>query len=193
MVAGVPDAQRANGSALTEKQQHDPVQWMRLYWEQQNREDPGAFLVMTSVLRLHHLMTNALEHNLRTKFKISLTDYQILTALQLSETGTWLLSRMAWHLMVHATTVTLAVERLETKRHVTRHSHPHDKRTTLVTITDEGRQLADAATDALARMDFGLPGLTAPQARSLIATIGRLRAGAGDVDRSYESASTDLA
>jgi hypothetical protein len=62
-----------------------------------------------------------------------------------------------------------------------------------VTITDEGRQLADAATDALARMDFGLPGLTAPQARSLIATIGRLRAGAGDVDRSYESASSDLA
>jgi DNA-binding MarR family transcriptional regulator len=192
MVAGLPSAHRVNGSALTGKQQHDPVQWMRLYWEQQNDDDPSGFLAMSSLLRLHHLMTNALERCLRAEFTISLTDYQILKALQLSETGTWLLSRMAWHLMVHATTVTLAVERLAARDLVQRHSHPHDKRTTLVTITPDGRRLADAATDSLARMDFGLPGMTASQARSLIATMGRLRAGAGDLDRSYESAPSDL-
>lgn len=182
----------ADPSTLTDKQQHDPVQWMRFYAEQQNDHDAAGFLAMTSVLRLHHLMTTAVEKSLRTKFGISLTDYQILKALQLSESGTWLLSRLAWHLMVHATTVTLAVERLEAKRLVKRHSHPHDRRATLVTITADGRELADDATDALARVDFGLPGLTASQARSLTATIARLRVGAGDFDRAYGSAPSDL-
>ena len=93
--------------------------------------------------------------------------------------------RLAWHLMVHATTVTLAIERLETKQVVKRHSHPHDRRATLVTITDEGRALADEATRSLSRLDFGLPGLSPAQTRSLTATIARVRADAGDLDRSY--------
>ena len=81
---------------------------MRFYWEQQSDDDPSGFLALTSLLRLHDLMTTSVDNCLRNEFRIGLTDFQILKALQLSETGTWLLSRMAWHLMVHATTVTLA-------------------------------------------------------------------------------------
>jgi hypothetical protein len=88
VVAGVLPAHRANGSALTEKQQHDPLQWMRFYWEQHSDDDPSAFLAMTSVLRLHHLMTTSVDNCLRTEFGLGMTDYQILKALQLSETGT---------------------------------------------------------------------------------------------------------
>ena len=165
---------------------------MRYFWEQQSDDDPAGFLAMTSVLRLHHLMTASVENCLRTESSISLTDYQILKALELSQTGTWLLSRMAWHLMVHATTVTLAVERLEAKDLVKRSSHPHDKRATLVTVTDAGRKLADRATEALSRIDFGLPGLAPSQARSMTAAIARVRAVAGDQDRSYGSAPNDL-
>jgi DNA-binding MarR family transcriptional regulator len=192
-VDGVLPSHGPNGSALTEKQQHDPLQWMRYYWEQQTSDDPSGFLAMTSLLRLHHLMTTSVENCLRTEFKISLTDYQILKALELSDTGTWLLSRMAWHLMVHATTVTLAAERLESKQLVKRDSHPHDRRTTLVTITDAGRKLAGRATEALGRIEFGLPGLTASQAKTMTASIARVRAVAGDHDRSYGSAPNDLA
>ena len=83
---------------------------MRFYWEQQSDDDPSGFLALTSLLRLHDLMTTSVDNCLRNEFRIGLTDFQILKALQLSETGTWLLSRMAWHLMVHATTVTLAAE-----------------------------------------------------------------------------------
>jgi DNA-binding MarR family transcriptional regulator len=190
-VADPSTAHLSNGSALSSKQQQDPVQWMRFYAEQQSDDDPSGFLAMTSLLRLHHLMTTAVEHALRSEFNLALTDYQILKALQLSDAGTWLLSRMAWHLMVHATTVTLAVERLEARQLVKRHSHPHDRRATLVSITADGRELADDATDTLGRIDFGLPGLTRSQARSLTATIGRLRASAGDFDRAY-SAPRDL-
>jgi DNA-binding MarR family transcriptional regulator len=99
---------------------------------------------------------------------------------------------LAWHLLFHPTTVTLAVERLETRQLVKRHSHPRDRRATLVSITADGRKLAVDATDTLSRIDFGLPGLTRSQARSLTATIGRLRASAGDFDRAYGSAPNDL-
>jgi hypothetical protein len=61
-----------------------------------------------------------------------------------------------------------------------------------VTISDDGRELAEDATGALARIDFGLPGLTPAQARSLTATIARLRAVAGDIDRAHGSAPADL-
>lgn len=99
---------------------------------------------MTSVLRLHDLMTTSVDNCLRNECRIGLTDYQILTALQLSESGTWLLRRMAWHLMVHAST------------------------------------------------EFGLPGLSPSQARSMTATVARVRAVLGDLDRSYGSAPNDL-
>jgi DNA-binding MarR family transcriptional regulator len=192
-VGGVStSAVAGDGSELTRKQQHDPVQWMRFFWEQQSDEDPSGFLAMTSLLRLHHLMRNTLDHQLRTAFEISLTDFQILKALQLSDTGTWVLSRMAWHLMVHATTVTLSIDRLEAKQMVTRHSHPHDRRASLVTITDDGRDVADDATRSLRQYEFGLPGLTASQARALTATVARVRASAGDVDRSYGSTPRDV-
>ena len=165
---------------------------MRYYWEQQTDDDPSGFLAMTSVLRLHDLMTTSVDNCLRNEIGIGLTDYQILKALQLSETGTWLLSRMAWHLMVHASTVTLTVERLETKQLVKRVSHPHDRRATLVAITEDGRTLADRATGALTRTEFGLPGLSPSQARSITATVARVRAVLGDQDRSYGSAPNDL-
>ena len=191
-MAGVSTTDPGNGSALTRRQQHDPVQWMRFYWERQTGDDPSGFLAMTSLLRLHHLMTSTLEHQLRAECAISLTDYQILKALQLSETGTWLLSRMAWHLMVHATTVTLAVERLEAKHLVDRRPHPHDRRATLLTITGEGRTLTDRATEAIGRTEFGLPGLTPAQARAMVTTLARLRAQAGDIDRAYGTSPGEL-
>ena len=39
MMAVPSIAHRADGSVLTGKQQHDPVQWMRFYAEQQNDDD----------------------------------------------------------------------------------------------------------------------------------------------------------
>ena len=98
---------------------------MRYYWEQQSDDDPSGFLAMTSVLRLHDLMTASVDNCLRNEFRIGLTDYQILKCIASSAR--------------HATTVTLAVERLETKQLVKRVSHPHDRRATLVAITEDGR------------------------------------------------------
>ncbi|MGH3629872.1 MAG: MarR family winged helix-turn-helix transcriptional regulator [Sciscionella sp.] len=183
-------AKSARNAELTDEQKLDPVEWVKFYWEQQNDADPYPFLAMSSILRLHQLMTSVLDQELKQGFEMSLTDYLMLKTLQMSDTGTRLLSRVAWHLLVHATTVTIATDRLEARGLLVREAHPRDRRATLVTITDEGRELVNAATEALAKADYGLPGLTPEKATELVKFIAPIRRAAGDQDRAHGTASS---
>lgn len=168
---------------LTDTQKNDPVQWVKFYWEQGSKEDPHPFLAMSSVLRLHQLMTSAMEAELKEHFGLSLSDYLMLKTLEMSDTGTRLLSRVAWNMLVHATTVTIMTDRLEARGLLVREAHPRDRRATLVTITAEGRKLVGAATKALSKVNYGLPGLTAERAKQLVEFIAPIRSAAGDQDR----------
>ena len=53
---------------------------------------------------------------------------------------------MGQRLMIHPTSVTNIIDRLEQQGLVRRLPHPTDGRTTLAEITDEGRSLAKRAT-----------------------------------------------
>ncbi|MFD7008527.1 MarR family winged helix-turn-helix transcriptional regulator [Rhodococcus jostii] len=160
----------------------DPVDWASYFWEENAiGEERTAFLAMSSMLRFHRLMTDALEVELK-KHGLGLTDYLLLMTLELSENGTRLLSRLAKSMLVHATTITLATDRLEDKGLVSRHAHPTDRRATYATITDEGRQFTLTVTNALKEIRFGLVGSSPTQQRKLLAALSALRSAAGDVD-----------
>lgn len=163
----------------------DPVEWASHYWSKYDLGDQqDAFLAMSSALRLQRIMTDTVEAELRT-YSLNLTDYLVLMTLELSENGTRLLSRLAWNLLVHATTITLATDRLENRGLLYRHAHPSDRRATCVTITDEGRELTRKATDALKAVKFGLTGSTPAQQRKLLSVLAALRSAAGDIDRAH--------
>lgn len=175
----------ATSADARRQQLTDPVDWASHYWQEQNLGDhEEAFLAMSSALRFHRIMNEAVEGRLKG-FGLNMTDYLLLMTLQLSENGTRLLSRLAWNLLVHATTVTLATDRLEAKGLLYRHAHPTDRRATCVTITEEGQELTLDATDALKSIRFGLSGSTATEQKSLLAILASLRAGAGDIDRAH--------
>jgi DNA-binding MarR family transcriptional regulator len=140
-----------------------------------------AFLAMGSVLRYQRLMVESAEGALRSH-GIGLTDYMLLMTLRLSETGTRLISQLARSLLVHATTATLACDRLENAGLVERRPHPTDRRATLVALTSAGQQLADGATESLRESTFGFPRSSPEEQRALIAALARLRAHAGDSD-----------
>lgn len=112
-------------------------------------------------------MTAVIDTELKNGFRLRLIEYEILQQLQEAEGGTSLLSEVARGLVVHATTVSIATERLAARDLVVRHGHPSDRRATLVTITDDGRAVADAATAALTEVGCGLRGLTDDQLASL--------------------------
>ncbi|MGQ0625263.1 MAG: MarR family winged helix-turn-helix transcriptional regulator [Sporichthyaceae bacterium] len=158
----------------------DPVEWARLFWREQGLgEGEDAFIAMSSVLRFHRLMSVAIEDELK-KLKLNLTDYMLLMTLQLSRSGTRSVSRLARSLLVHATTATLATDRLETRGLLVRGPHPSDRRATLVTITDDGRTLVRAASESLNAFEFGLAGTSPADRSELVEVLARLRAATGD-------------
>lgn len=173
-------AQPATEPTGAGKRQSDPVEWARHYWRKQNL-GPGedAFIAMSSVLRFHRMMTVAIEDDLK-KHSLNLTDYMLLMTLELSETGTRPVSRLARGLLVHATTATLATDRLEARGLLSRGPHPSDRRATLVTISDKGRELVRQASASLGAFEYGLHNTSTEDRAELVEVLARLRAAAGD-------------
>ncbi|GAA2438124.1 MarR family transcriptional regulator [Actinomadura vinacea] len=179
-------AARSRGSAASAtnaseaKAQADPIDWARHFWRRHDLGDSEeAFIAMSSVLRIHRLIVEAAESRLRPH-KLNLTDYMLLMTLQLSETGTRLISQLGRNLMVHPSTATLATDRLEAQALIERTPHPTDRRAIQVSITAKGRTVLAETTDALREIAFGLPGSEIDDQNTLIEVLTRLRLAAGD-------------
>jgi len=134
---------------------------------------------VTSIMRAQQLVLAEVDAILRP-FGLSFARYEALVLLLFSRRGSLPMSKMGERLMVHPTSVTNAVDRLEQDALVRRVAHPTDRRTTLVEITDGGRSLARDATAALMSSDFGLRGLDGPGTEQLTELLARLRRAAGD-------------
>jgi DNA-binding MarR family transcriptional regulator len=158
----------------------DPVSRARQHWRDQNfGEDEGGFLAMTSVLRVHRMMTTAIEQEFKPH-DIKLNDYMLLMTLAMSDNGTRPIARLAASLLIHPTTATLATDRLEARGLLARSPHPSDRRATLVTITQSGRDLLQRATKAIEALDYGLTGTSDEDRADLVTLLDRIREAAGD-------------
>ncbi|MFI7195186.1 MULTISPECIES: MarR family winged helix-turn-helix transcriptional regulator [Nocardia] len=158
----------------------DPVDWARHYWEQQRLDgDEQRFLALTSLLRYQRIVTDAVDTELRSH-GLNMTDYLLLMTLQLSETGTRLISSLARNLLVHATTATLATDRLEQRGMLRRSPHPTDRRATCVTISKHGREIVENATRGLTTIDFGMQGSSTEDINRLREVLTAMRHSLGD-------------
>jgi DNA-binding MarR family transcriptional regulator len=137
---------------------------------------------VTSIMRAQQILLGEVDGILRP-FGLSFARYEALVLLIFSRRGSLPMSKMGERLMVHPTSVTNAVDRLEADGLVRRVAHPTDRRTTLVEITDEGRARAESATSALMEAGFGLRGLDGEQTEQLTELITLLRHAAGDFQR----------
>ena len=82
--------------------------------------------------------------------------------------------------MVHPTSVTNTINRLEQAKLVVRRPNPADRRGTLAEITQAGRDVVDAATAGLMTAEFGMTGYDPAQLDAVFALLERLRLAAGD-------------
>jgi len=163
---------------MSERQ--DPVDWSREQWIAHDQPAPDQFTAMVAILRTHQTMTAAIDATLRTR-ELTRTGYLLMTTLQLSRDGSRPLGQLSRHLMVHPTTVTLALDQLEKRKLVERNPHPTDRRTILAALTPAGREVLDKATRALADNDFGLTGIDGELSRHVIDVLGDVREHIGDV------------
>jgi DNA-binding MarR family transcriptional regulator len=163
---------------MTERE--DPVEWSREQWIAHDQPAPDQFTAMVAILRTHGAMTASIDTTLRTH-ELTRTGYLLMTTLQLSRDGTRPLGQLSRHLMVHPTTVTLALDQLEKRKLVRRNPHPTDRRTILAVLTPAGQEILDQATKALAENDFGLTALDGELSRRVVDVLGDVRERIGDV------------
>jgi len=153
------------------------VRWSE-HWD---AEVSDAMAAATSIMRAQQIVLAAVDGALRP-FGLTFARYEGLVLLLFSRRGALPLGIMGQRLMIHPTSVTNIIDRLEDQGLVRRRPHPTDGRTTLAEITDEGRRLAGEATTAVNGVTFGLGALSRTDLRDVQRIIGTLRRAVGDVE-----------
>jgi DNA-binding MarR family transcriptional regulator len=156
----------------------DPIARAATNWE----EHVGNSTVMaavTSVMRVQQILQSAVDTALKPH-GLTFARYEALVLLYFSRRGSLPMRVMGQRLQLHPTSVTNIVDRLEADGLVKRIAHPTDRRTTLVEITESGRQRRTAATEAVTSVDFGLRGLTDRQTEALTDLLAKVRRASGD-------------
>jgi DNA-binding MarR family transcriptional regulator len=158
----------------------DPIEEARAQWSERWEPDvSSAMAAATSIMRAQQMVLAAVDGALRP-FGLTFARYEGLVLLLFSRRGALPLGKMGQRLMIHPTSVTNIINRLEQQGLVRRLPHPTDGRTTLAELTDEGRRLAKRATKAVNAVQFGLGGLDNQDLQQLIRIIRKLREGVGD-------------
>jgi DNA-binding MarR family transcriptional regulator len=156
----------------------DPIDRAAQLW--QDRIGPAATMAaVTNIMRVQQILQSSVDAALRPH-GLTFARYEALVLLVFSRQGSLPMNVMGQRLQLHPTSVTNIVDRLQADHLVERNSHPTDRRTTLVTITEAGRQRQKMATVALTDIDFGLIGLDDTQTAQLTALLTRVRRAAGD-------------
>ncbi len=158
----------------------DAVEWMRLRWAEHQAPQPEQFAAMASLLRTTIVLTEEIDRVLKAS-QLSRTGYLILITLQMSREQTRPLGQLSKALLVHPTTITMAIDQLEKAGLVRRVPHPSDRRTILAELTAEGVQRAERASSELAERGFGLPGISATAASRITADLRQVRQALGDL------------
>ncbi|MGB6162804.1 MAG: MarR family transcriptional regulator [Pseudonocardiaceae bacterium] len=156
----------------------DPIERAAQIW--QDRIGPAATMAaVTNVMRVQQILQSAVDAALRPH-GLTFARYEALSLLMFSRHGSLPMSVMGQRLQLHPTSVTNIVDRLQADHLVERNSHPTDRRTTLVSLTESGRQLQKTATVSLTDIAFGLVGLDDAQTAQLTALLTQVRRAAGD-------------
>jgi DNA-binding MarR family transcriptional regulator len=156
----------------------DPVEEAARKWSAR-WDDADAMAVVTSVMRVQQLLLGRIEAALRP-LNLTFARYEALVLLCFSRNGSLPMNKMGQRLMVHPTSITNIVDRLQAQQFIRREPHPTDRRTTLVAITDAGREITERGTEALVAVRFALDALEPAKMKSLYDLLREVRVHAGD-------------
>ena len=157
----------------------DAIAEARRQWEAHDWPGPQAMAAVTSIMRAQQIVLARVDAVLRP-LDLTFARYEALVLLRFSRTGALPLGKMGDRLMLHPTSVTNIIDRLEDQGLVRRLSHPTDRRTTLAEITDEGRKVVEAATEATSAIALGMGSLSDRELDRITRLLRKLRVDAGD-------------
>jgi DNA-binding MarR family transcriptional regulator len=138
-----------------------------------------SMAAITSIMRAQQILLGRVDAVVKP-YGLTFARYEALVLLTFSKQGELPMSKIGERLMVHPTSVTNTVDRLVKAGLVAKRPNPNDGRGTLASITDEGREVVEAATRELIAMDFGLGEYDAEDCAQIFAVLRPLRVAAGD-------------
>ncbi|MBO8199192.1 MarR family winged helix-turn-helix transcriptional regulator [Streptomyces smyrnaeus] len=156
----------------------DPIARADEHWKQRWGSVP-SMAAITSIMRAHQILLSEVDAVLKP-YGLTFARYEALVLLTFSQKGELPMSKIGERLMVHPTSVTNTVDRLQAAGFVEKRPNPNDGRGTLAAITDKGREVCDAATEDLMAMDFGLGAYGTEQLDEIFDLLRPLRVAAGD-------------
>lgn len=156
----------------------DPIERAAQVWRE--RFGPSeAMAAATSVMRAQQLLLAEFDRICRP-YGLTFARYEALVLLSFSRAGALPMAKIGERLMVHPTSVTNTIHRLEKAGFVTREPNPRDGRGTLAAITDQGRDVVTKVTDELMAAEFGLAALDDEARTHLFDVLRQVRIAAGD-------------
>jgi DNA-binding MarR family transcriptional regulator len=156
----------------------DPIERAAERWED-TWGPASAMRVATSIMRAQQILLGRYDELLKPR-GLTFARYEVLVLLRFSRYGALPLGRIGERLMVHPTSVTNSIDRLEKASFVERRPNPRDGRGTLAAITETGRAVVEVATKDLMDADFGLGAVSEPDRRAAVSALRNLRVDAGD-------------
>jgi DNA-binding MarR family transcriptional regulator len=156
----------------------DPIARAGDLWERRWGRSP-AMLAVTSIMRAQAILIAELDALLRP-YELTFARYEALVLLTFSRSGALPLSKIGERLMVHPTSVTNTIDRLERQGYVRRRPNPRDGRGVLAEITESGRAAVEQATGDLTTAGFGLGGYDSGELGAIFDVLRSLRVDAGD-------------
>jgi DNA-binding MarR family transcriptional regulator len=156
----------------------DPIERASELWTK-HIGDPTSMRLATSIMRVQQLIIAELDAALKP-YGITFARYELLALLSFSSTGRLPLSKIGERLMVHPTSVTNAMDRLEAQGLVKRVADVDDRRRTFAALTPEGEAVLAKATEQIMSIDFAIKGLDAEQQDETYELLRNLRLSAGD-------------
>jgi DNA-binding MarR family transcriptional regulator len=160
----------------------DPIARADELWQQRWGPVPSMSAI-TSIMRAQQILLAEVDAVVKP-YGLTFARYEALVLLTFSQHGALPMSKIGERLMVHPTSVTNTVDRLVTSGLVDKRPNPNDGRGTLASITEKGRTVVEAATEALMEMDFGLGVYDARECEEIFAMLRPLRVAAQDFDES---------
>ena len=147
----------------------------------------SAMAAVTSIMRAQQILLGELDRILRPH-GLTFARYEALVLLTFSRQGALPLRVIGQRLMVHPTSVTNTIGRLEKQAMVVRRPNPSDGRGTLAEITSRGRDVVGRATADLMAAEFSMGGYDSSQLTELFDLLRDLRLAAGDFTPDDEGA-----
>jgi DNA-binding MarR family transcriptional regulator len=156
----------------------DPIERAASIWRE--RFGPAdAMAAATSVMRVQQLLLAEFDRICKP-YGVTFARYEALVLLSFSRTGALPMAKIGERLMVHPTSVTNTIQRLEAAGYVIREPNPRDGRGTLARITELGADVVDKVTKELMDAEFGLRTLDADGRARLFDVLREVRVAAGD-------------